>query len=399
MKRARLDNGLILLLLIVMVIAGLSVYLYFQVRTDRVTSVLQGRKEIRVLFIVADGDKPLFTDVLLYNPTTKRSALFDIPGNIGSIINSLNRIDRIDLLYKKGHVDEYKRKIQDLLNIDIPFYWIMSPKELSDLTDLMGGLNLFIANSVEQVTEKQMTLLPAGNVTLDGSKIDTYLTLHSAGSDAEAGQNIDRFERERKIMQAFLKGLGDKADYLTNEHVFPFLASRVSTNMDGRALKAFIREMAHMDERMVSQRVLGDLKSVEGSTGGEKLLFPYFEGQLLKDAVRQVQSSLSSQDMAFADVGNLKLQILNGTSIPGLAARTKELYQSYGFQNVLVGNAESTGVDKTIVIDHKGSQAAAQRVAEIIRAHSIVKQPDDPANPDVDVTIVLGSDFDGWYVK
>lgn len=399
MKRAKLDNGLILLLLIVMVVAGLSVYVYSQVRTDRITSVLQGKKEIRVLFVVADGDKPLFTEAFLYNPGTKRAALFDIPGNIGSIINSLNRIDRIDLLYRKGRVDDYKRKIQELLNVDIPFYWVMSPAELGAVTDLIGGLSIFIPNAVEQVSDKQMTLLPAGNVVLDGSKVDTYLTYDDPTSNGESNQSVDRFERERRIMAALLKGLGQKAAYLTNDHVFPYLSSRISTNMDARALKAFIREMAHMDERMVSQRVLGDLKSVEGSTGGEKLLFPYFEGQLLKDAVRQVQSSLSSQDMAFADVGNLNLQILNGTSIPGLAARTKELYQSYGFQNVTVGNANATGVEKTTVIDHKGSQAAAQRVADIIRARSIVKQPVDPSNPDIDVTIVLGSDFDGWYVK
>ncbi|HUX14639.1 MAG TPA: LytR C-terminal domain-containing protein, partial [Spirochaetia bacterium] len=248
-------------------------------------------------------------------------------------------------------------------------------------------------------TEKSQTLLPAGNVTFDGSKVETYLTYEDPGAQTESNQNIDRFERERKIMQAFLKGLGQNSAYLTNDHVFPFLSAEVSTNMDGRAMKSFIREMSHMDERMVSQRVLGDLKTVEGSTGNEKLLFPYFEGQLLKDAVRQVQASLSSQDMAFADVGNLKLQILNGTAIPGLAARTKELYQSYGFQNVLVGNAVSTSSEKTMIIDHKGNQAAAQRVADIIRARNIVKQPADPTNPDVDVTVVLGNDFDGWYVK
>ncbi|HUX14644.1 MAG TPA: hypothetical protein VMW87_16580, partial [Spirochaetia bacterium] len=142
MKRAKLDNGAILLLIIIMVVVGLGVYLYFQVRTDKVTSVLQGKKEIRILFVVADGDTPLFTNAFLYNPSTKRAALFDVPGNIGSIMNSLNRIDRIDLLYKKGHVDEYRKKIQDLLNIDIPFYWVMSSRGLADVTDLIGGLNL-----------------------------------------------------------------------------------------------------------------------------------------------------------------------------------------------------------------------------------------------------------------
>ncbi|HUX49391.1 MAG TPA: LCP family protein [Spirochaetia bacterium] len=394
MKRAKFDSGAVLLGLIVLVAAGVSVFLYMQVRTDKVTSVLDEKKEVRVLFVVADGDKPIFTNAFLYNPTTRRAALFDIPGNVGSLITSLNRVDRIDVLYKKGRVDEYKKKIESLLNVTIPFYWVMSPRELGQITDLAGGLSMFLPNAVNDTAGASITLLPAGNVVLDGAKVQTYLSYGESQN-----QNIDRFEHERKIMQAFLRQLGQNASFLTNVRVLPYLMSRINTNMDSRSVSAFIREISHMDERVVSQRVLGDLKSVEGTAGTEKLLFPYFEGQLLKDAVRQVQSSLSNQDVAFTDVSSMTVQILNGTATPGLAARTKELYQSYGFQNVLVGNADSTNIAKTEIIDHKGNQPAAQRVAEIIRAKNIVREPPDPQNTNVDVTVILGNDFDGWYVK
>ena len=394
MKRAKIDSGAILLGLIVLVAAGVSLFLYMQVRTDKVTSVLDEKKEVRVLFVVASGDRPIFTNAFLYNPTTRRAALFDVPGNVGSLITSLNRVDRIDVLYKKGRVDEYKKKIESLLNVTIPFYWVMSPQELGQITDLAGGLSMFLPNAVNDTAGASITLLPAGNVLLDGAKVQTYLSYGESQN-----QNIDRFEHERKIMQAFLRQLGQNASLLTNVRVLPYLMSRINTNMDSRSVSAFIREISHMDERVVSQRVLGDLKSVEGTAGTEKLLFPYFEGQLLKDAVRQVQSSLSNQDVAFTDVGTMTVQILNGTAIPGLAARTKELYQSYGFQNVLVGNADSTSIAKTEIIDHKGNQPAAQRVAEIIRAKNIVREPPDPQNTNVDVTVILGNDFDGWYVK
>ncbi len=394
MKRARIDNGAILLASIVLIVVGVSFFLYMQVRTDKVTSVLDEKKEVRVLFIVANGDKPDFTDAFLYNPVTRRAALFDVPGNVGSLIGSLNRVDRIDVLYKKGRAEAYKKKIESLLNVNIPFYWVMSPKDLQGLTDLMGGLEMFLPNAVNDVSNGNVTLLPAGNVILDGSKVGTYLAYGES-----ATKNIDRFERERKIMQAFLKRMGQKASFLTSDRVLPFLTSRIGTNMDRRALRSFIHEISHMDERIISQRVLGDLKTVEGTAGSEKLLFPYFEGQLLKDAVRQVQASLNSQDMSFADIGSLTLQVLNGTSTPGLAARTKELFQSYGFQNVIIGNAGQTDVPRTEVIDHKGNQAAAQRVADIIRAKDIVRQPPDVQNTNIDVTIILGNDFDGWYVK
>ncbi len=394
MRRAKIDNGVILLAVIVLIVVGLSIFLYFQVRTDKVTSLLDDKKEIRVLFIVASGDKPLFSEVFDYNPVTHRGALFDVPGNIGSIIQPLNRIDRIDILYKKDHVDEFRKKVESLLNLNIPFFWVMSPQQVQEITDLLGGLELFIPDAVQNVTDTSMTLLPGGNVTLGGNKIDTYLQ-YSGPNDRE----LDRFERERKFLPAFLKRLGTEAPFLAKDHVMSYLTERVYTNLDGRAMGAFIREMGKLNDSLISQRVLGDLKSVEGTTSNEKLLFPYFEGQLLKDAVRQVENSLSSKDLAQTDVNSINLQILYGTKISGLAAKTKELYQSYGFENITVGNADSNDVAKTEVIDRKGDPAVAQRVADVIKAKNVVTQATGVSDFNIDVTVILGNDFDGWYVR
>ena len=74
-----------------------------------------------------------------------------------------------------------------------------------------------------------------------------------------------------------------------------------------------------------------------------------------------------------------------------------ELYRSYGFDVVTVGNAIRDDVADTVVIDRIGNEVFANRTAEIIRASLIDLQVETQMG--VDVTVVLGEDFDGRYVR
>jgi hypothetical protein len=93
----------------------------------------------------------------------------------------------------------------------------------------------------------------------------------------------------------------------------------------------------------------------------------------------------------------IRLEILNGTDVSGLATRTAELYRSYGFDVVAVGNAQSNEVEQTLVVDRVGSEVFARRTADIVRAPTVESEPDPQAA--VDVTVILGKDFDGRYVR
>jgi hypothetical protein len=136
------------------------------------------------------------------------------------------------------------------------------------------------------------------------------------------------------------------------------------------------------------------------ASGSKELLFPHFDGKLVKDSMRQLSSSLASETAGPS--GMVRLEILNGTDIPGLARKARDLYMNYGFEVVRFGNASSTTTAYTQVLDRKGDLSIADRVAKVIRAQNVssqmIAQGDDPATV-VDVTIILGKDFDGWYVR
>ena len=126
---------------------------------------------------------------------------------------------------------------------------------------------------------------------------------------------------------------------------------------------------------------------------------PYYDGKLLRETVGRIGETLARSD-AFGDESlTVNVEILNGTSVNGMASRTAQIYRNYGFRISSVKNAERDDYERTVVLDRRGNTEAARRVAELIRCEQIHSGVDDNRDETVDVTIILGKDFDGRYVK
>jgi hypothetical protein len=124
------------------------------------------------------------------------------------------------------------------------------------------------------------------------------------------------------------------------------------------------------------------------------LLFPHYDGELVKDIVKQSLNALLNADATAIADKVFTIEILNGTSVRGLAQKTAEIFQSFGYEVVSVGNAGQTDIDKTSVIDRYGDKASATTVANVIRC-KIVEDEAVPSTSPADFVIVLGKDFNG----
>ncbi|MEW5814242.1 MAG: LCP family protein [Spirochaetota bacterium] len=406
MKRKRkLDKGFVLIALIIIIILVTSVTLFIQLRTDPISEALIEGTPLQIVFFITEAEKLLFSEVFFYNPATSKGAILDMPGDLGSIIEPIKRIDRIDILYKRGKVQPFKRKIEELTNVSIPYYVQIEVEKVEALVDLVEGLDVFIANPVEIVNADHIILLPSGSILLDGSKVKTYITY----TENENESDIEKINRKQKFIQAFLKKMGESYSTLSNEKVYPFLASYIHTNLDKRALLAFIKEMAKLDaERIIFQRVLGVKRIVDN----QELLFPHYDGKLLQETIKQTLETLASKEAAGDEDLAITLEILNGTPVNGLASRTAQLFQSFGLEVLSVKNAEHSNYDYTMVLDRTGDLTKAQKVASIINCTRVSTIPEpvtsdentaeaenNPVPPKVDVTVILGKDFDGRYCK
>jgi anionic cell wall polymer biosynthesis LytR-Cps2A-Psr (LCP) family protein len=389
-RKRKWDKSILLLILIVFIIAAAVVFGYLQLRTDLFTEKLKSGAPVNMLFCISGDQKYRFFAVLLYHPVTHRAAIVYIPGNVGLIIESLKKVDRIDVLYQRNALEPLISKIEELVDLDIPFYIDLQEQEVVDLVDLLGGLELFIPNPVDTTYDGKRILLPSGSVVLDGDKIRDFIA-YQESMESE----MDWVGRKQKFLQSLLKKIGD-SDVLVGKNSLAVFKRIVSTNLSARALQSFLTEMKRLEsEKIIFQRVLGSTREVDG----KELLFPHFDGQLLKEIINQTQETIASQEPFTEEELVVSLEILNGTTVAGLARRAANVFQSFGYDVVSIANADNTEYQKTVVLDRKGKIEAAERVAELIRCQRVYSRLEEEGDFTVDVTIILGTDFDGRYCK
>ena len=397
LRRANGNKGAIFLLLIVLILAAVSVFLALSLRTNAIDENLKSDRVIKTLFVMEDRNHVLFTDVLIYYPVSKRGALINILGNTGAIFQSIGRVDRIDAIFAEKGINTYKAEIEKLIDMPIPFYVVLHLDSFGELTDMLGGMKVFVPAPVDvKLDEGARQLLPSGAVTLDGDKINTYLTYRRS---EETDADVD--DRRQNVMIALLSAFGRNASVMLDKNNFPQYDKRMDSNIEGNNLNRLLAEIAQIDaDRLVPQAITGSKRMVDG----KELLFPYYDGQLIKDVVRQTTNSLISlEDNGVNRIYVLEIQ--NGTSVQGLARNTSALLQSAGYDVLSTLNADKNDYEKTVIINHIGNAEVAKNLGDFIHCENILEESVQSeaagldASANVDFTIILGKDFDGRYVR
>ena len=392
------QKGAIFLVIIFLIIIAVSIIFALSLRHDNVEEQLDKDLILRTLFVVKNNDEAVFSDLLVYYPVSKKAAVINIPGNTGSIFNTLGRVDRIDNVYKEKGISAYVNEIEKLLACTIPFHISIELSDFIKLTDMLGGFRIFIPAPVDAVSaEGERWLLPSGAVTLDGDNISTYLRYRIEG---ETDSDIQ--ERAQNVITAFFTALHDrKNSVFLNKKVFRKYESLMTVNLKKDDAFKLLSMISDIDaETIIKQNITGHERIVDG----KKLIFPLNNGEFIKEAVRQTTKILISTSNAFASRIYV-LEIKNGTTIQGLAHNTSILYQNASYDVLSAVNADRNDYEKTVIIDHIGNKEIAAIVGEFIRCTNIeeeeLKDSDQEKDivSDVDFTIILGKDFDGRYVR
>lgn len=388
-------NGFIFLLLIAIVIFATVAFVIMALQTDFVSETLKNDPLVNTLFIIKDGDEILSTQIVLYYPDNRRAALFDIPGNTGAIFASIGRVDRIDAIYKEKGLNTYLSEIQKLTGLKIPFTIEIDLDQFARLTDYFNGLRVFIPTPIDSYVEDERILLPSGSVSLDGDKIKAFLRYNP--DDASSGLQ----EKRQDVFIAFLSALAENRHVLENKKTSEILEKEFSSNLNSKDLKKILTYISEIDsERLNGQTITGSVKIVDD----KRLLLPFYDGQLIKDVCKQTINALvSSSNVVQSRIYVLEIQ--NGTNTSGLAKNTSSLLQSVGYEVLSVTNAENKPVEQSYIIDHIGYPEMAEEIGAFIRCTRVVTEEIDFESSNfaeaslVDYTIVLGTDFDGRYVR
>lgn len=390
MKRTHLDASVFLIVFMILLLLGGAAAAYFSVRSDPAAELRESDRIVHTLFVFEDQGRPAASYVLMYYPPTRRAAMVDVPGEVGLIIKSLGRVDRIDALYDSANPAAYREELGSLLGIEIPYSIAVPGTSLSPLVDLMDGVPIFVSDAIEDLSADPPALIPPGSVVLDGPKARTYL-LYGGDEDAQD----ERIAQRQRFATAFIGRIGERSVSLLSKDVFPIFRKLIRHSMDNRTLAALISELSNIEvDRLSVQRVAGNAKEVSGQT----LLFPYYDGNLIKDMVKQALASLTRTSESGQAERVYTVEVLNGTTSSGLARSTADLLEGFGYEAVSVANADRADYERSEIVDRTGDPAAAKLFADVIRCESIRSEPSVESDGAPDFTFIIGKDFNGRYV-
>ena len=391
------QKGVIFIALIILIGVAISIVFAFSLKTNTVEDALKEKGIMRTLFVVEDKDSSmLFSSVLIYNPTSQKAALVNLPGYTGAIYQSLGRVDKLEKVYSDAGITAFRNETEKLLGMTIPYYAILTLNSFIKISDYLGGMRVFISEPVDCVSEEnERWLLPSGAINLDGDKITTYLHYR-----LEEETEADVQERYQNAMAAFITGLHDKKFIIFNKENRKRYLDFIKTNLNEDEEITLFETIADVDaESIIKQTITGSLRRVDG----HQLLMPDNNGEFIKEAVKQTTNLLASTDGTLTSRVYV-LEIQNGTTTQGLARNTAILFQNASYDVLSPVNAPRNDYEETVIIDHLGNMDVAKIVGDFIHCTNIREAtPEEEAESSsldagVDFTIILGRDFDGRYV-
>jgi anionic cell wall polymer biosynthesis LytR-Cps2A-Psr (LCP) family protein len=394
---SKIDASRFLLALIIILLAAGVAFIFFTFRSNPVEDAVSSNRVINVLFVIENEKKPVSTYVLMYYPATKRAAIFDIPGEIGLLLARVSRIDRIDSIYDPSRLGGYENEIEKLLEIEINFSIVITKENLVSMVDLLEGVEIFIPLPVSYRNGDELILFPSGMTILDGDKAGVYATYSLPFEE----RDMEVFRRQRFFL-GFLNREIQMNERLKNPDMAKMFFSLFKTSMNRRTLTLLFDEFVYIDtDRINIQSVGGNMQEISGQT----LVIPHWNGNLVKEVVRQTLATLTRDTEDQLGSQSLTVEVLNGTAINGLAGRTAEMLRSFGYDVISIGNADNSSYEDTVIIHRSGSYSMADAFAGIIRCNNIRREliaedEEDIANYEykADITLLIGKDFDGRYV-
>ena len=378
--------------LIVIIAAGAFALGYARLQTDAVSERIADGGPIALVFMLPIDDPAPSLEVLLLDVDTGRAALLFVPGSTGVVLRDRQRVDAVAALYgPEGH-QRLVDRLGEILDFDLDFYLDVSYAGLGRFIDVLGGVELLIPDPIQATVGDRRVLLPSGSVVADGDMAQDYLSFRADGeSDAE------RVERVHRLMQALLRSLAGGGALLADPTARRLLYDAVVTDLNHRAFDTLLASLDGLDaDRVILLRTLGRVQEVSG----RPLLFPHDEGALVRDTVKQTVAALAVPlGVEVVDV-TPSVEVLNGTRTNGLAAQAATVFESFGYKIVAVDNADHNRYERTVVVGRRGDLDQARQAAAVIRCDESAAQVEDagvidPPQATVDITVVLGRDFDG----
>jgi LCP family protein required for cell wall assembly len=367
---------------------------------------LRGEEDDRVnILVLGEGgeghDGPHLTDTILlvtFKPSTAdvgvlslpRDLWIPLPGMGNGKINSANALAE---KRREGSGGDYARgTIAELLDLPIHYYVRVDFSAFKTLIDDVGGVTVNVERGFTDYaypTDDNLykrVHFERGWQTMGGETALEYVRSRH-GNNGE-GSDFARSRRQQQVLVA-LKDKLVSFDTLLNPSrvasVLETLQSHVITDMELWEIVKLAKAVRHIDREKLVHHVLDDnpegplyASTIPFDDGDAYVLLPRREdwGDV-RAIARDVLTWRAPQAADVRPERAPRVEIQNGTKLPGLAKKTQDLLTKVGYEVVRIGNAKEQEREMTVVYDlsNGGDPEALQTLQNLLNAQVALTVP------------------------
>lgn len=334
--------------------------------------------------------------VLLFHTKTNRCSIITIlPKTFINFGDKHGYYTIEEALTKNVSYEDCLESISKLIDYNINYYIFIEKSNLIKIIDIIGGVEI---DSEGFKLPSLKINIPKGKILLDGDKSVEYLSFLIDNEDNYEYKHLKRIQDYLKgtlsLKKVFFEGLDEK---LAVNYIYKIIKTNISTNefliIYNEIFKKFNDRIYDYSKGLKNIILYCDKKE---AVGYEFIYMPKKSGDWVKKEVLEAIGDLGIYLKDYDDQ-RMAIEILNGTDISGLASRARNYLLTYGFNIFEASNAERDDYENTMLIVYKNRQEV-KKLADLINCKKIVLS-EEPSEKNVDLTLILGKDFDGRIVR
>jgi LCP family protein required for cell wall assembly len=357
------------------------------------------------------GDGPPRTDTMMLftiDPVNKTAGIMSIPRDLWVNIPGFD-YGRINTAYMLGEGAKLPgggpalaaKTVEELLGVPIDYYAQIDFSAFVRFIDEIGGVKVEFTETIrlDPMGTGNTKKFKPGVYTLPGDLALAYVRLRKT-----EGGDFDRAQRQQAVILAIRKQITDHKMLPTlvakAPQLYADLSSGINTNLSLDQSIRLAWLAAQIDPEQIKRGAIGtgQVTFAKSPDGTQDVLKPITEKiRALRDEVFSESNpakpvAISMELTELLKQENARVRILNGSSVPGLAAQTADYLKAQGVNVIETGNAEAYAASSGVTF-YNGKPYTVKYLVDLLKITKFrIRFQYDPTNG-ADIALIIGDDW------
>lgn len=343
---------------------------------------LGGKERVNGLILGTD-ESGLRTDFIMfasYNPQAHKVNMISIPRDT-RVANSIDR--KINSIYQRNNQATTINEVEKILGVSIKYYAIINFKGLRKIVDDIGGVPVDVPIDMHYNDPYQGLNIDInkGYQILDGKNAEGFVRYRHGYANADLG----RIKAQQEFINAFIAQVFKPKNIPKLPSIIKIVTENVKTNMSTSDILGYLDDATKVNkDNLTIETLPGEPKYL---SGGSYFIYNKEKTKQMVENLLYNYEDLSDKQ-AIERNKQFKVEVFNGSDIPGLGSKVADKLKEKGFTVVRVGNYNS--VIKSTKIIERTRNIEGVYVKNAINVGEVSAEYYDSF--DVDATVIVGQD-------